>query len=225
MSGKSFINVNVYWINDDFQGEKKILTVFKFILKRQKITGRWLIKSWMSTELKRGPLFSRLIMNPQCEPHKEEVRNGCFSHIESKASQVSLKSSDRVTKARKKLRKIAKKSNKTTKLKSFIRQKQLQRSLTPKSLKKEVGTRFTAMHTMMRSFMNDPNERTDGDINEEKAKANIAAVNEVMRRVLKRREYDDHTQTDTHTHTHRNAQTDTHTDRHTDRHRQTDTKK
>ena len=31
VSGKSFINVNVHWINDNFQGRKKILTVFKVV--------------------------------------------------------------------------------------------------------------------------------------------------------------------------------------------------
>ena len=31
LSGKSFIDVNVHWINDDFQGEKKILTVFNVL--------------------------------------------------------------------------------------------------------------------------------------------------------------------------------------------------
>ena len=36
MSGKSFIDVNVHWINDDFQGEKKILTVFKVDSKKAK---------------------------------------------------------------------------------------------------------------------------------------------------------------------------------------------
>ena len=69
MSGKSFIDVNVHWINDDFQGEKKILTVFKVDSKKAKDYRKVVDKVLDEHGIKRGLLFSRLIMNPQCEPH------------------------------------------------------------------------------------------------------------------------------------------------------------
>ena len=191
VSGKSFIDVNVHWINDDFQGEKKILTVFKVDSKKAK-DYRKVVDDVLDAHGIKEKTFVFTTDNEATmrATFKDKERNGCFSHIESKASQISLKSSDRVKKTRKKLKKIAKKSNKTAKLKSFIQQEQIQRHLTPKSLKQEVATRFTATHTMIRSFLNDPNERAGGDINEEKAKENIAAVNEALRRVLKRKDYE-----------------------------------
>ena len=48
------------------------------------------------------------------------IRNGCFSHIDSKACQYALDSSDRLKKIRKKLRKVAKKANKSSKFKTNI---------------------------------------------------------------------------------------------------------
>ena len=47
-------------------------------------------------------------------------------------------------------------------------------------MKQEVKTRFTATWTMFRSFLNDPNEKKEEDLDEEKVAANIEAINSAM---------------------------------------------
>ena len=49
------------------------------------------------------------------------------------------------------------------------------------TLKQEVKTRFTAFWIMTRSFLNDPNEKKDADLDEEKVEANIQAINAAMK--------------------------------------------
>ena len=90
--------------------------------------------------------------------YDNEYRNGCFAHLDSKACQYALESSDTLQRIRTKLRRVAKKANKSSKFKGNIQKEQLQRGLNQRTLKQEVKTRFTATHTMIRSFMNDPNE-------------------------------------------------------------------
>ena len=92
---------------------------------------------------------------------KGHERNGCFSHIEAKASQHSLDSSTRLKDLRRKLRKVAKKSNKSPKFKSCIEKNQVERELKPKTLKQEIATRFTCTYDMIKSFLNSPNENYD----------------------------------------------------------------
>ena len=79
-----------------------------------------------------------------------------------------------------KLRKIAKKSNKSSKFKYAIQREQKSRGLRQLTLKQEVKTRFTATWTMIRSFLNDPNEKKEEDLDEEKVAANIEAINSAM---------------------------------------------
>jgi hypothetical protein len=80
-----------------------------------------------------------------------------------------------------KLRKISKKSNKSHKFKYAFKKQQKLRNLDQKTLKQEVKTRFTATHTMIRSFLNDPNEKKGEPIDEEKSAENIKAVNQAMK--------------------------------------------
>ena len=83
-------------------------------------------------------------------------------------------------KLRLKLRKISKKSNKSPKFKYALINQQRTRGLSEKTLKQEVKTRFTATHTMIRSFLNDPNEGFEEPIDVNKVKENIKAVNDAM---------------------------------------------
>ena len=48
-------------------------------------------------------------------------------------------------------------------------------------LKQEVKTRFTATHTCIRSFLNDPNEEKDAPLDDLKVDENIDAINEAMK--------------------------------------------
>ena len=81
---------------------------------------------------------------------------------------------------REKLRKIAKKAKKSSKFKYGIEKEQVKRGLRLLTLKQEVKTRFTATHTMVRSFLNDPNEKKEEEMDDEKVNANIEAINAVM---------------------------------------------
>ena len=74
-----------------------------------------------------------------------------------------------------KLRKISKNANKSSKFKYAIKKEQKKKNLRVLSLKQEVKTRFTATHTMIRSFMNDPNEGKEDDTNVDFMKENVAA--------------------------------------------------
>ena len=110
----------------------------------------------------------------------KEERNGCFAHIEFKASKKALDYQLSLKKLRMKLRKVSKKSNKSSKFKYALMKQQEKKGLKQRTLKQEVKTRFTATHTMIRSFLNDPNEKKDEPMDEEKVEKNIKAVNEAM---------------------------------------------
>ena len=111
---------------------------------------------------------------------KDEERTGYFAHIESKACQKALDNQKSLKTLRMKLRKIAKKANKSGKFKYALASQQKTRGLKERTLKQEVKTRFTATHTMIRSFLNDPNEGMDVDMDEEKIDVNIEAINHAM---------------------------------------------
>lgn len=103
------------------------------------------------------------------------------AHIVSKSCKNVLQKQKAFNPLRVKLRKIAKKGKKSCKFKYAIEKEQVKRGLRPLTLKQEVKTRFTATHTMIRSFLNDPNERKEEEeMDEAKVDANIAAINAAM---------------------------------------------
>ena len=57
-----------------------------------------------------------------------------------------------------------------------------------RTVKQEVKTRFTATHTMIRSILNDPNEKKDLPLNDEKVNLNIQAINEAAKEALNKKE-------------------------------------
>ena len=59
----------------------------------------------------------------------------------------------------------------------MIKGKQKEEGLKERTVKQEVKTRFTATHTMFRSILNDPNEKKDLPMDEEKVNLNIQALN------------------------------------------------
>ena len=79
------------------------------------------------------------------------------------------------------MRKVAKKANKSSKSKYALQRQQKQRGLKVKTLKQEVKTRFTATHTMIRSFINDPKEGTGNGYDDSKIQENIEAINCAMK--------------------------------------------
>ena len=78
------------------------------------------------------------------------------------------------------MRKIAKKAKKSSTFKRAIEEEQRRLGLRQLTLKQEVKTRFTATHTMLRSFCNDPNDKEGREMDRAKVEANIKAINTAM---------------------------------------------
>ena len=114
-------------------------------------------------------------------------RNGCFAHIESKACQKAMDDVDILKKLRKKLRKIASKSNKSPKFKRSVKKEQIEREIQVITLKQEVKTRFTSTKIMFDSFI--PSKPGEEEIDIEKAQANIEAINAAMKKCLSKKDY------------------------------------
>ena len=109
-----------------------------------------------------------------------DIRNGCICHIQSKACQKATGSTKLLRKTRKKFRAIARKANKSPKFSRAIVKTQKSSGVKVRTLKQEVKTRFTATHTMFRSFANDPDDNSGEDINISKVKENIKCINDAM---------------------------------------------
>lgn len=111
---------------------------------------------------------------------KHDIRNGCFTFIESRASKKALEKVPCLKKLREKLRKFAKKANKSAKFAYAISNEHKAKGVTEKTLNQEVKMRFTSTHTMMRSFLNNPNELLDAEIDANAADNKIQAINEAI---------------------------------------------
>ena len=179
---KSFIDVNVHYISEDFEIKKKILDVMEMKVAKTAENYRAKVNAKLAEFdiLEKTFIFTTDNEATMGAAFKDEERNGCFAHIESIASKKALDSQKPLKMMRLKLRKIAKKANKSCKFKYALEKQQKIKGVKPKSLKQEVATRFTATHTMIRSFLNDPNENTELEMNDEKIKDNIDAVNQAM---------------------------------------------
>ena len=179
---KSFIDVNVHYISEDFELKKKILDVMEMKVAKTAENYRAKVNEKLAEFdiLEKTFIFTTDNEATMGAAFKDEERNGCFAHIESIASKKALDSQKPLKIMRLKLRKNAKKANKSCKFKYALEKQQKIKGVKPKSLKQEVATRFTATHTMIRSFLNDPNENTELEMNDEKIKDNIDAVNQAM---------------------------------------------
>ena len=186
---RSVINVNLHWINDNFEMEKKIISMSEVDGKKASEYRAVVDESLQSHDVQEKVWMFTTDNEPTMNlafPRYE--RNGCFSHIQSKSSQKALESSKTVANTRKKLRKVARRINKASKLKSYVKKEQIRRKLSPKTVKQEILTRFECTKTMFRSILNDPNENTEETVDEEKSKENIAALNDAFRAVLPKKE-------------------------------------
>ena len=76
--------------------------------------------------------------------------------------------------------KYLKKANKSLNFGYAISCKQRDKGLPDRTLKQEVKTRITSTHTMMCSFLYDPNEFLEENIDVSAVERNIEAVNEAM---------------------------------------------
>ena len=181
-NNKSFVAVNVSYVTEDFHLKKKILDVLEMPEDKSAVNYRKRVHETEENHGIGGKVFIYTTDNENTmkAAFRNHERSGCFAHIESKASKKALDKQAVLKKLRLKLRKIAKKSNKSPKFKYALINQQRTRGLSQKTLKQEVKTRFTATHTMIRSFLNDPNEGFEEPIDVNKVKENIKAVNDAM---------------------------------------------
>ena len=188
LAGRTYIDLNLHWIDPEtFESKKKTINVEKVDSKTAD-DYRLVVDKSLEDHGVLEKTFCFITDNEatmrKCFSNKE--RNGCFANIDSKASQKALESSVKLKTLRKKLRKIAKKANKSSKFKGLISKEQKERNLRVLTLKQEIATRFTCTFDMMNSFLNDPNENKEESADEEKVDANIEAINMSLKRHLMR---------------------------------------
>ena len=179
---KSFIDINVHYVTEDFELKKKILNVLEMKEDKTAVNYRRKVDKTEEKFGIKGKVFSYTTDNEATmrKAFNKEERNGCFAHVESKSSKKCLEKQKPLKNLRVKLRKISKKANKSSKFKYAIQNQQKRKGLRVLSLKQEVKTRFTATHACIRSFLNDPNEKTEEPLDEVKVEENIAAINAAM---------------------------------------------
>ena len=191
LAGRTYIDLNLHWIDPEtFESKKKTINVEKVDSKTAD-DYRLVVDKSLEDHGVLEKTFCFITDNEatmrKCFPNKE--RNGCFAHIDSKASQKALESSVKLKTLRKKLRKIAKKANKSSKFKGLISKEQKERNLRVLTLKQEIATRFTCTFDMMKSFLNDPNENKDESADVEKVDANVEAINMALKKHLRKKEF------------------------------------
>ena len=190
LAGKTYIDQNLHWIDcKTFEARKKIIHVYKVDSKTAEVYRYVCDDALDDFEVKdkeKVPITTdnEATMN-RC--FSSDIRNGFFSHNESKASQKALDSTIRLKNIRRKLRKIAKKSNKSSKFKALIQKEQLGRGLRVLTIKQEILTRFTCTYDMFRSILNDPNDGKNESADREKIDLNIEAINVSMKNFFRRK--------------------------------------
>ena len=112
---------------------------------------------------------------------RNDERNGCIAHIQSKVMEKAVNSVKSVVLVRKKLRKLAK-LNKFPKFKYALENAQKSRKLPKRKFLQEVKTRFTSTLTMFHSMMSYEPEKPKEKIRE-RAKANMEAINDALDKV------------------------------------------
>ena len=190
LAGVTFIEINVHYVDENFVPQKKILDVISVDQKDHEAYRQYVDKSLRDF----GIIHKTFVHTTDNEPtmgatFKRFERNGCFSHIQSKASSKALNSSKKLRQVRKKLRKITTKANKG-KLKRAIQREQGKAGVKLRSVKQEISTRFTSTQIMFRSFVNDPNEKTNDSVDKEAAKKNFDAINAAMKPLMKKETFE-----------------------------------
>ena len=191
LAGKTYIDLNLHWIDSKtFEARKKTINVQKVDSKTAE-DYREVVDDALDDHGVKGKtlIFTTDNEATMRKCFENEIRNGCFSHIESKASQKALDSSVRLKTLRLKLRKIAKKSNKSSKFKAMIQKEQMARNLRVLTIKQEIATRFTCTYDMFRSILNDPNDGKNDPADRVKVDLNIEAINVAMNRLFTKKVY------------------------------------
>lgn len=178
---RSFVDVNVHYLTNDFYLKKKILRVFEMREAKDADNYRSRIDETMRQFAIAGKVKSYTTDNEATmrKAFSREERNGCFAHIESKSCQVVMKEQEVFLPLMKKLKKIAKKSSKSHKFKYAVQNEQKKRNLQLLVLKQSVPTRFTADWTMARSFLH--MGKHSEEVSDEEMQLNFQAINAAMK--------------------------------------------
>ena len=116
LAGTTFINVNVHWVTKEFEVRKKLLDMIEVTSKTADD-----YKAAVDDSLERDGVKEKVFETTMRRCFNSKVRNGCFSHIQSKASQKALESSGILKKTRRRLRKVAQRYHKTYKFKAMVK--------------------------------------------------------------------------------------------------------
>ena len=182
LDASSFIDINVEYLTEDFVLKKKILDVIE--MKKSKNAQNYR-KKVNEAEKRFGIENKVFVYTTDNERTMRKTfsiaeRNGCMPHIQSISSKKALDKQKSLKVMRLKLRKIVQKSKKSSKFKYALQKQQKRKGVKQRCLKQEVKTRFTATWAMIRSFLNDPNEKLDEEIDNNKVNDNIEAINKAM---------------------------------------------
>ena len=110
-NSKSFVAINVSYVTEDFELKKKIIDVVEMPEDKNAANYRDRVDKTEESHGIAGKVFMYTTDNENTMKAAFGVheRNGCFAHIESKASKKALDNQTSLKKLRLKLRKIAKK--------------------------------------------------------------------------------------------------------------------
>ena len=188
LANSSFIAINVHWVDNNFSSQKKLIDM-------KPVEGKTAAeyRAAVDDSLQKHNIKDKTVsFTNDNEPTMNKTfsrseRNGCFAHIESKACQKAMDDVDVLKKLRKKLRKIASKSNKSPKFKRSIKKEQKEREIPVITLKQEVATRFTSTKIMFDSFV--PSKASEEEVDIEKSKVNIEAINAAMKKSLSKKDF------------------------------------
>ena len=109
---------------------------------------------------------------------KEDERNGCIAHIQSKTMEKAVKSVNTIRILRKKIVKVARLAR-FSKFKYALVEAQKNKNLPQRCVLQEVKTRFTSTLTMLHSVMSFDDENSKEETRK-KAKLNIEAINTAL---------------------------------------------
>ena len=179
---RNFIDINVHYITEEFDPKKVTLGVIEMKMSKNAENYRKLIKDKEEMVGISGKVISYTTDNERTmkKCFKNDERNGCFAHIESKSCQKALNNVSVLNKLRKKMRKIARKSNKSNKFKYALERNQKLRGLNTLTIKQEVKTRFTSTHILFGSILNDPNRKNGEKPDKGKIMKNIESINKSL---------------------------------------------
>ena len=116
---KSFIDVNVHYVTEDFKLKKKVLDVMEMKIAKTAENYRANVDEKLAefNILEKTFVFTTDNENTMRAAFKDEEINGCFAHIESIASKKALDGQKPLKSMRFKLKKISKKVKKACKFK------------------------------------------------------------------------------------------------------------